>query len=229
MSPFQKWHSWNYYTKNLSPGGKINPLMPAKIKGKWAAAIRRHKLYEDDKLLGPHPFSRSMIRKNGKYGWSRRLSGAFVFATTDNSDPRKNGRKYRLVYTSEKDWKWQDKPSFTETLQKDKIYSFPDASRDNSKSWCYLPDNESPDTINIYPAPAELTAKWKASIQRHSFTEDGKKLSLVKSYSPLRKGSQKGWTRFQNLVVFTTEDGSDPRKNNKKYVLSYINEKEKSK
>jgi PcRGLX-like protein central beta sandwich domain/PcRGLX-like protein C-terminal alpha/alpha toroid domain/PcRGLX-like N-terminal RIFT barrel domain len=229
ISPFLKLHSWNYYTKNLSPGGKINPLMPADIQRKWAAAIRRHKLYEDNKLISPHPFSRSMIRKNGKYGWSRRLSGALVFATTDNSDPRKNGRKYRLVYTSEKDWKWQDKPSFTETLKKDNIYPFPDASNNNSKSWCYLTDNESPDTINIYPAPTELTAKWKASLTRHSFSEDGKTLSFVKSYSPLRKGSHKGWTRFQNLVVFTTKDGSDPRKNNKKYVLSYISEKEESK
>jgi len=222
-----KSNSWNYYTKNISPAGRINPLMPVDIQRKWAAAIKRHKLYEGNKVLGPHPFSRSMIRKNGKYGWSRRLSGAFVFATTDNSDPRKNGRKYRLVYTSEKDWKWQDKASFTETLKKDKIYPFPDASNDNSKSWCYLTDNESPDTINIYPAPAELTAKWKASMARHSFSEDGKKLPLVKSYSPLRKGQQKGWTRFQNLIVFTTEDGSDPRTNNKKYILSYTNEKEK--
>jgi hypothetical protein len=43
------------------------------------------------------------MRKFGRRGWCRRLSSAVVFTTSDNSDPRKNGRKYKLVYINEKD------------------------------------------------------------------------------------------------------------------------------
>ena len=100
---FPQGKSWHYYTRNQSPSYRPDKRMPGPIQTKWRAAVRRHELYEDGRKLGPHPYSAAQQIKFGKKGWTRRLSSAVRFTTPDNSDPRKNGRKYVLVYVNEAD------------------------------------------------------------------------------------------------------------------------------
>ena len=100
---FPQGKSWHYYTRNQSPSYRPDKRMPGPILAKWRTAVRRHELYEDGRKLGPHPYSAAQQIKFGKKGWTRRLSAAVRFTTPDNSDPRKNGRKYVLVYVNEAD------------------------------------------------------------------------------------------------------------------------------
>ena len=95
--------SWHCATTHRSPSYRPDRRMPAELQERWRAAAARHALYEDDRELGPHPYSAAQQIREGRKGWTRRLSGAIQFTTPDNSDPRTNGRTYKLVYTSEED------------------------------------------------------------------------------------------------------------------------------
>jgi len=95
--------SWHYSTTHQSPSYRPDDRLPAELQERWRAATARHALYEDDRELGPHPFSAAQQIRDGRKGWTRRLSDAIQFTTPDNSDPRTNGRTYKLVYTSEED------------------------------------------------------------------------------------------------------------------------------
>jgi hypothetical protein len=55
-------------------------------------------LLEDGKPLGPAHCAHAEIRKEGKGRWSHWGSCTVWFSTSDNSDPRTNGREYRVVY-----------------------------------------------------------------------------------------------------------------------------------
>jgi ABC-type polysaccharide/polyol phosphate transport system ATPase subunit len=55
----------------------------------------RFSLYEDEKQLRPGHYAHDLIRKHGKGGYSH-WGSSLYFSTSDNSDPRKNGRIYRL-------------------------------------------------------------------------------------------------------------------------------------
>jgi hypothetical protein len=217
-------YEWNAYTKHMSPAYRPNKLMPDHIQKKWQMAAARHQLYENGKPLGPHPFPRALMGKNGKLGWTRRLSGALVFSTPDNSDPSKNNRTYKLIYQSEADCKWEDQPSFSEILEPGKIMPYPDISKQTANAWCYITQNSSPRRVPVYPERQTDLQKWQASIQRHTFTENSKKMSFSKSVSPINKGQKSLWTRNQNLIIFSTSDGSDPRKNGRIYKLNYSSE-----
>ena len=166
------------------------------------------RLYEDGKLIGPGAFPHVRIMLEGFPAWSCTGNGLLV-NSSDNSDPAKNGRKYVLKYTAAKDWKWEDKPSFNEKLEKIRPYP---AAAEKEKWWCASLKNESPDEVLIHPAPAEVKKEAQAALKRHIFTENGKAL--------------KSWYRRQNLVVFKTSDNSDPRKNKREYRLRYTNKRD---
>jgi hypothetical protein len=51
-------------------------------------------LYEDDKPLGPQHSEIADIEQLGSGRYTQRKRIGFVFSASDNSDPRKNGRKY---------------------------------------------------------------------------------------------------------------------------------------
>jgi len=55
-------------------------------------------LLEDGKTLGPAHSSHASIRTDGKGRYSHWGSRSLYFSASDNSDPRKNGREYRVVY-----------------------------------------------------------------------------------------------------------------------------------
>jgi ABC-type polysaccharide/polyol phosphate transport system ATPase subunit len=55
----------------------------------------RFVLYEDDKPLRPAHYTHDLIRKHGRGGYSH-WEKALLFSTSDNSDPRSNGRVYSL-------------------------------------------------------------------------------------------------------------------------------------
>jgi PcRGLX-like protein central beta sandwich domain/PcRGLX-like protein C-terminal alpha/alpha toroid domain/PcRGLX-like N-terminal RIFT barrel domain len=103
--------SWHYYTKHQSPSYRIDLRMPKEIQQKWRAALKNYTLFENDLELGPMPYSAAKMRKYGKTGWTRRLSGAIHFTTPDNSDPRTNKRTYKFAYISEKDRPKEERPS----------------------------------------------------------------------------------------------------------------------
>ncbi len=55
-------------------------------------------LLEDDKPLGPAHSAHADIRREGKGRWSHWGARTIWFSTSDNSDPRTNGRQYKVVY-----------------------------------------------------------------------------------------------------------------------------------
>ncbi|MBI2302833.1 MAG: hypothetical protein HYU66_28335 [Armatimonadetes bacterium] len=55
-------------------------------------------LLEDGKPLGPAHSSHADIRKLGEGRWSHWGSNMVWFSASDNSDPRTNGREYKVVY-----------------------------------------------------------------------------------------------------------------------------------
>jgi hypothetical protein len=171
-------------------------------------AKRRLKLYENGKLIGPGCFPHRSIMSYGYPGWS--CTGAtLLMNASDNSDPSKNARKYLFVYTAEKDWKWEDKPSFNEKLRQ--IHTFPPLPYTAAAPvwWCASLEHESPDPVLVpFPTPEDKKEAAEA-LKRHIFTENGKVL--------------KNWYRNQNLIIFKTSDGSDPRTNGREYRLVYRN------
>jgi hypothetical protein len=148
----------------------------------------------------------------GYPGWS--CTGAtLLMNASDNSDPSKNARKYLFVYTAEKDWKWEDKPSFNEKLRQ--IHTFPPLPYTAAAPvwWCASLEHESPDPVLVpFPTPEDKKEAAEA-LKRHIFTENGKVL--------------KNWYRNQNLIIFKTSDGSDPRTNGREYRLVYRNKKDR--
>jgi hypothetical protein len=57
-------------------------------------------LYEDGKLLGPPHSAHVEIMAQGKGRWSHWGARSIQFSSSDNSDPRTNGRQYRIVNPS---------------------------------------------------------------------------------------------------------------------------------
>ena len=55
----------------------------------------RLRLYEDDRELGPAHSSHEHIRARGRGSYSH-WGAQLYFSTSDNSDPRTNGRRYRI-------------------------------------------------------------------------------------------------------------------------------------
>ena len=170
---------------------------------KYKKAVRRLKLYENGRLIGPVSWRHRLMWQNGTLGFSC-WGPAISMTTPDNSHPGKNGRRYTIVYTPEAKWKYEDVPSFREELKT--IWPYPDITK-VSGEWCASLEHESPLEICVWPEPPELQAKVAAARKRHRFTENGKEISR--------------WRRDQNLIIFRTSDNSDPRKNGRKYVLEY--------
>ena len=170
---------------------------------KYLKAVRRLKLYENGRLVGPVSWRHRLMWQNGTLGFSC-WGAALSLTTQDNSHPGENGRKYTIVYTPENQWKYEDVPSFKEELKK--IWPYPDVKK-VSGQWCASLVHESPLEICVWPEPPELKAKVAAARKRHRFTENGKLITQ--------------WRRDQNLIIFRTSDGSDPRTNGKKYILEY--------
>ena len=203
---------YKYYTISLrrklfQDWGLETNLTPADAR-RYRLAVKRMRFYEDGKLIGPGAFLHRDIINNGYPGWSCR-GGSVMMNSSDNSDPRTNGRKYIFTYTSEKDWKWEDKPSFNEKLVK--FFPF----RDKKMPWCASLVNESPDELLVPDGSAAVKAAVDAALKRHTFTENGKVL--------------KTWKRNQNLIIFQTSDGSDPRTNGREYRLIYKNKNDAGK
>lgn len=206
-SPYPQYRNgWSVAAASSFPDWLPGGLLKPEAFRKWQKAISRYKLYENDRLIGPTPYGHIYIMQNGLIGWSHG-GGNILFSTSDNSNPAENGRTYRLVYTSAADWKWEDKPSFSEKLPPDKIYPYPDIKAAPQEWWCCSLVNESPDPVCIYPEPPEIQQLADAALKRHAFTENGKPLAH--------------WRRDQNLVIFKTSDGSDPRTNGREYRLQY--------
>jgi hypothetical protein len=64
------------------------------------------KLLENDKVLGPPHSLETNIRRDGGGAFSHCIRGSdgwIIFSTSDNSDPRINGRHYRVNYLVEMD------------------------------------------------------------------------------------------------------------------------------
>ena len=209
-SAYPQWKHYLYKLKEpvFSATG-AGRYLDAKAMVHYLMALKRLKLYENGRLIGPQGYANSLIQSNGVLGWVP-LGGSFNFAVYDNSHPAQNGRKYKIVYTSEKDWKWEDKPSFSEKLIR--IYPYPDVKK-VSGTWCAALDNVSPDPVLVPDPRPEDKREAAEALKRHTFTENGKVL--------------KTWRRDQNLIIFKTSDNSDPRTNGRVYQLVYKNKKDK--
>jgi hypothetical protein len=57
--------------------------------------VKRYRLWEDERMLGPSESLHNEIRNlgSGRYSiWGRKI----YFSSSDNTDPRRNGRRYAL-------------------------------------------------------------------------------------------------------------------------------------
>ena len=204
---------YSYYSVPLEcklfPDWGVEQLLDAEGGKRFRLAVKRMKLYENGKSLGPASFPHRYIMYGSPIGWSC-TGTSLMMNTPDKSDPRTNKKKYVFSYTAEKDWKWQDKPSFNEKLIR--IYPFPDVNKP-SGTWCALLENESPDPVLILNPSKEVKMQAEAALKRHTFTENGKVI--------------KQWKRERNILIFKTSDQTDPRTNGREYRFSYKNGKEK--
>lgn len=213
-------HEYDYYTQHDSPSYRPDPRYPKELVAEWEAAIGRHRLYEDNRLLGPHPWPRTLMGRDGLLGWTRRLSGAVVFATTDNSDARSNGRTYKLVYTSEADERWRDVESFREVLDSRRIVPLGESGR----AWACVTEHHSPLRVMVYPPRAEDDARWLKSKRRHQFLIDGKPqgpMAEDEAWGRFFKAEVDGWGRSGGLLMFVLPAGIDPRSDGRHYELAY--------
>lgn len=216
-------HEYDYYTKNNSPGYRPDARYGKEMVAKWEAASRRTRMYEDGVLIGPHPWPRSLMRTQGELGWTRRLSGAAVFCSTDNSDPRTNGRVYSLKYTSAADEKWQDVPSFDVVVDKAGIKPF----GSTGKAWYFRVKQPMVQQVAVYPSRKEDDQRWQASLKRYTFTIDGKDQGAMydqESWPMFWKARVDGWGRDEAIIMFVQPEGVDPRTDGKRYELKYTNQ-----
>jgi hypothetical protein len=216
-------HEYDYYTTHDSPSYRPDRRYPPELVARWEAAIGRHRLYEDNRLLGPHPWPRTLMGRDGLLGWTRRLSNAVVFTTTDNSDARSNGRTYKLVYTSEADERWQDVPAFDEVLDPRRIVPLGASGR----AWACVTEHHSPLRVMVYPPRPDDDARWLRSRARHQFLIDGKPQGPMaddEAWGRFYNAQVEGWGRSGGLLMFTLPAGIDPRTDGRRYELIYDSE-----
>lgn len=74
-----------------------------------------------------------------------------------------------------------------------------------------------------YPVPqfaSEADITGQASRSPYSLTEDGKLLGPSHSiHDNIRKKGNGSWSHWEKAIYFSSSDGTDPRENNRKYVL----------
>ncbi|MHC4872161.1 MAG: hypothetical protein ACYTFY_09980, partial [Planctomycetota bacterium] len=201
-------NAWDFYMPVNVPSYRPNKYMPEEIQKEWLAAANRLRLYEDGVQLGPRPYPRSHLGLFSRLGWCNRLSACVVFVTPDGTSPFENGREYKLVYTNEKDEKWQDTPSFEEVLLNKQFQKLGDRYLVRSKK-------PYPKKVSTHPELEENKKKYQAALERHTVTEDGKALPH------LSKGKGWGWERWQCAIIIVPEDKSDPKVNGRTYKLNY--------
>lgn len=93
----------------ISHNGGYSYGVPADLPPRWpllfevqtdAGGLSRAILTEDGKpLVSPHALHQAILEQgNGRYShWGTPKESAFIFSTSDNSDPRTNGRKYEAI------------------------------------------------------------------------------------------------------------------------------------
>ena len=160
-------------------------------------------LYEDDKPLGPSHSDHTDIEKLGQGRYAHLKDRGILMSTSDNSDPRTNGRRYyavvpaagrsmvsppvengRRLHRFEKPWP----DRFVYFVCADRLREFEDADEANQKSPIVLYEDDKP----LGPA--------------HSDHHDIEKL---------------GQGRYAHLkdqgILMSTSDNSDPRTNGRRY------------
>jgi hypothetical protein len=162
-------------------------------------------LYEDDKPLGPSHSDHTDIEKLGQGRYAHLKDRGILMSTSDNSDPRTNGRRYyavvpaagrsmvsppvengRRLHRFEKPWP----DRFVYFVRADRLREFEDADEDDQKSPVILYEDDKP----LGPA--------------HSNHHDIEKL---------------GQGRYAHLkdqgILMSTSDNSDPRTNGRRYYV----------
>jgi hypothetical protein len=75
-----------------------------------------------------------------------------------------------------------------------------------------------------YPAPqlaSEADITGQANRSPYSLTEDGKPIGPPHSiHDDIRKNGKGSWSHWEQAIYFSSSDGTDPRQNNRKYVLT---------
>jgi hypothetical protein len=74
--------------------GSLQHGAPSDIAGGYSTLI----LLEDGKPLGPAHSAHADVRKLGNGRWSHWGARVVWFSTSDNTDPRTNGRQYKVIY-----------------------------------------------------------------------------------------------------------------------------------
>jgi hypothetical protein len=162
-------------------------------------------LYEDDKPLGPSQSDRAEIEKFGQGRYAHLKGTGFLMSTSDNSDPRTNGRRYYAVVPATGrstfpppvenarqlrrfDKPWADR--FVYVVRAARLRELEDADEANQKS-----------PILLY--------------------EDDKPLGPARSdHNDIEKFGQGRYAHLKGLgILMSTSDNSDPRANGRRYYV----------
>lgn len=155
-----------------------------------ATGISSLTVFEDDK---PLPFARSLhedIHKIGLGRFSHWLNTVY-FSASDNSDPRTNGKSYKIMEFHE--------PSST------------------SDAWIEM-NNFNPEIGNCYTFKTPIV--YPSDIDRISdieIYEDDRPLVPHSSHDAIRNLGKGRFSHWGQYIYFSSTDNSDPRTNGKKY------------
>jgi hypothetical protein len=94
------------YIIDLNDVGIFAPSDKDHLKPAGRQAVSRLAMLEDGKPLGPPHQEHPIIRNKGKGAYSHWGNG-FYFSTSDNSDPRTNGRAYTIVLPLTLEYGWR--------------------------------------------------------------------------------------------------------------------------
>ena len=161
-------------------------------------------LYEDDKPLGPSHSDHFEIEKIGQGRYAHLKGHGILMSTSDNSDPRTNGRRYYAVVPADGQ-STAPPPPVENALQ---LHRF-------QKPW--------PDRF-VYTVRAERLREFEdadedAQTSPMILYEDDKPLG--RSHSDHADIEQFGQGRYAHLkghgILMSTSDNSDPRTNGRRY------------
>ena len=165
------------------------------------------RIFENGKELGPAHSTHKLIRSEGRGRFSH-WNSSLYFSTSDNSDPRTNGRTYTYIIgdgTPETSAPETTAPSTNQTA-----LSVSTATKETGYAYYLVPgfsvagDSES--------APSASTVR---------IFEDGKEIGPAhSSHKDIRAYGNGRFSHWGTELYFSSSDNSDPRTNGRKYTYT---------
>ena len=164
--------------------------------------ISKVRIFENGKEIGPAHSVHDEIRKIGTGKFSH-WGGSIYFSTSDNSDPRTNGRKY--TYTTESATAVITQPSTTAIA-----LNVSGAVKDAGYAYELEQDFKTTGDSQTQPTISTLRV-----------FEDGRELGPAHSvHNDIRNIGKGRFSHWGSSLYFSASDNSDPRTNGRKYTYT---------